>query len=282
MSPAPSGSSRLALFERDGDGYVATEWTQGGWDPRHANGGTVLALVGQHLERVPSLTPMTLARLTADLVRPVPIGALLHVDTEVVREGKKIQVVEMRVRSADVELVRVSALRLRDEPSGAGTPSSTPAGGPQGDRPGAALRPPEESTSFAELADEVPGFLRAVDMRRAPTVDGTGVGAWLRLDAEVVAGEAVSSTARLTNTFDYANLIGLREHPTDVTLINPDVSAHVLRPPRGEWIAVTGDTRFHEGLGRGLSDAVLSDADGPFATVSMTQLVQARDVQAEF
>ncbi|MBV8461690.1 MAG: hypothetical protein JO368_00245 [Acidimicrobiales bacterium] len=59
-------------------------------------------------------------------------------------------------------------------------------------------------------------------------------------------------------------------------MINPDVSAHVLRPPTGEWIALTGDTRLNPALGRGLSTALLSDTDGVFAVVSMSQLIQPR------
>lgn len=277
MSPVHPGADRT-LFVRDHDGYVATELTQGGWDPHHANGGTVLALVGQHLDAVPSLVPMTVARLTADLVRPIPIGERLHVDSAVTREGKKIQLVELIVRSGDVELTRVTALRLRDESSGDATPPDTVTGP---DRPADALTPPEESTGFAAFADEVPGFLRAVDMRKATVrtpggTDGTSYGAWIRLDADVVEGEPVTPTARLAFTFDYANLIGLQDHPVDVSMINPDVSAHVLRAPAGEWIAITGDTRFRSALGRGVSDATISDEQGPFAFVSMCQLVQRR------
>src|SRR3546814_10740206 len=68
-----------SLYVRDGDGFVGTVLTQGSWDPGAANGGAVLALLGQCLDEVPSLVPMSLARLTADLVRPVPIGRRLHV-----------------------------------------------------------------------------------------------------------------------------------------------------------------------------------------------------------
>jgi hypothetical protein len=123
---------------------------------------------------------------------------------------------------------------------------------------------------------EPPGFLRGIDLRRVPTVDGDGTGCWLRLSAPVVAGEAVRATSRLTVGFDFANLIGVEEHPSSVTMINPDVSAHVLRPPTGEWIAVTGDTRFNPAMGRGISTAQLSDGDGLFAVASLAQIVQPR------
>jgi hypothetical protein len=61
-----------------------------------------------------------------------------------------------------------------------------------------------------------------------------------------------------------------------VTMINPDVSAHLLRPPVGEWVAVTGDTRFQPTLGRGISLAELSDEQGVFGVASVSQLLQPR------
>jgi hypothetical protein len=260
-----------AMYVRDGDAYVGTILTQGGWDPKVANGGTMLALLGHCLDEVPTLVPMTLSRCTADLHRPVPMGRRLHVVPTVVREGKKLQVVQLQLLADDVEHVRVTALRLRDEVVGDGAVVSTTQA-----RPGDALVPPGESRNLRELTPDVPGFLRAVDMRRARTVDGTASGAWLRLAAAVVAGSPISPSARLTATFDYANLIGMDDHPTAVSMINPDVTAHVLRPPTGEWIAITGDTRVNTALGRGVSSATFSDAEGVFAVGSTSQLLQPR------
>ncbi|WCO67013.1 thioesterase family protein [Iamia majanohamensis] len=260
-----------ALFRPDGDAFVSTDLTQGGWDPRHANGAAVLALLGHCLEDVPTLVPMTLSRLTVDLVRPVPLGPRLQVTAEVVREGKKIQVVEQRVAVDDVVHVRATALRLRDAAdAGAPTPRSTTDA-----RPADALVDPEGAWSFSAMPD-APGFLRGIDLRRAPRTDGAGVGAWLRLQVPVVAGEEVRATARAVVGFDFANLVGVDDHPEGVTMINPDVTGHVLRSPVEGWIAVTGDTRFAPGGGRGLSTAMLSDAEGVFAVVSVSQLVQAR------
>jgi len=260
-----------ALYIPDGDGYVGTILTQGGWHPDQANGGAVLALLGHCLEDVPSLVPMQISRFTVDLVRPVPLGRRVHVEHEVVREGKKIQVVRQLLLVDGVEHVRATALRLRVEDlSGPDLPSST-----TDHRPGDALAPLSEGVSHRgnSLA---PGFLGAIDLRRTPLRDGSSFGSWLRLDAAVVAGEAVRDTARLTVGFDFANLIGADVKPDAITLINPDVTAHVLRPPVDEWIAIVGDTRFEPTLGRGVSTASLNDSDGPFALVSISQLIQRR------
>lgn len=261
-----------ALYVRDGDGYVGTVLIQGGWDPGAANGGMVLALLGQCLDEVPTLVPMTVSRFTADLVRPVPLGRRLDVATEVVREGKKIQLVELAVLVDGVEHVRASALRLRDaDLTDAGVPRST-----TGPRPPVELVGPSDAHRVGTPGVELPGFLGAVAMSRSPHVDGSGTGAWVRLDVPVVAGEPVSATARMAFSFDFGNLIGVEDHPSTVTMINPDVTAQVLRPPVGEWIAVAGDTRVNAAMGRGISSATLSDDDGVFAVVSLSQLIQRR------
>jgi hypothetical protein len=267
-----------ALFIRDGDAYVATILTQGGWDPANANGGAVLALLGQYFDSVPTLVPMTISRFTADLVRPVRIGAPMQLTHEVVREGKKIQVVELRLRTGGddgVDHARITVLRLRDEDLSGhdAVPAST-----TDERPADALARPEELRSLRDQSGGTgAGMLQAVDMRRVRRHDrDTGVYWWLRLDTDVVAGEPVTPTARMTFAFDFANLIGIEPKIGSVTLINPDVTAHVLRAPRGEWVAVTGDTRFEAAIGRGVSIATLSDLDGPFAVATTSQLIQPR------
>src|ERR1700709_2055766 len=90
-----------ALYLPDGDGFVATLRTQGGWDPAHQHGGPVQALMAREVELFPSLVPMQVARLTHALFRPVPIGVRLTVNVDVAREGKRIQVLDAVLRAGD-------------------------------------------------------------------------------------------------------------------------------------------------------------------------------------
>jgi hypothetical protein len=260
-----------ALFLRDDtDSYVATHFSQGPWDPGAASGGAVLGLLGHCLEDVATLVPMTLARMTADLMRPVPLGRPLTVTSEVVREGRKIQLVDLHLRVDGVLYARASVLRLRDADLTAhgGLPTGTPADIPP------QLAPPDEAVSLRESAPDAGGFLDGVDMRHAPRLDGPGDGMWVRLTVPVIAGEPVRSTARTALAFDCANNAGADFGARTASAINPDVSAHVLRPPTGEWLALTGLTRFAPALGRGVSAVTLSDVDGAVAEVTICQLVQ--------
>lgn len=262
-----------SLYVRDGDGFVGTVLTQGGWNPDEANGAAVLAMLGQCLHEVPSLVPMSISRFTADLVRPVPLGRRVHVESEIVRQGKKIQVVELRLRVDGVDHVRATALRLREadlreyDDLPVGTTDANPSAG---------FPSPDGLVGLRQLSPDGPGFLRGIDLRKIHDDSGAYLGYWLRLDAPVVAGEPINDTARLTVAFDFANLVGITVHAPTVTLINPDVTAHVLRPSNAEWIAVTGVTRFEPALGRGISYATISDHDGFVGTTSVCQLMQHR------
>jgi hypothetical protein len=147
-----------AMFVRDGSSFVGTSLTSGGWDRRHTNGATVLALLGQCRDDVPSLAPMSLARLTTDLVRPVPVGARLQIDRRIAREGKKLKLVELRLCVDDVEHALASALGLPTEeiPTTPEYPTSTTSA-----QPAASLLPPEDAESLRGRGPEAPGFLHA-------------------------------------------------------------------------------------------------------------------------
>ena len=58
--------------------------------------------------------PMRIARLTVDLMRPVPV-APLDVETTIVREGRKIQLIQVSLKAAGQEVARASVLNLSDQ-----------------------------------------------------------------------------------------------------------------------------------------------------------------------
>lgn len=262
-----------ALYVRDGASLVGTRCTKGSWHDDGQSGGAVLALLGHVLEDVPTLTPMSLSRLTVDLVRPVPVGQPLSVSASVVREGKKIQVVDLVVTTAVAEHVRARALRLRDLDITAldDMPVSTSSLAPASAFPG------PEACDPVDRHPGVADFLRlGAELRRAPApVDGQHT-AWVRLRVPVVAGEAVRATSLAALPMDCVNLLGVGLSLGAATAINADVSAHVTRPPVGAWVALTGNTWFANGVGHGMSQAVMSDAAGVFGVTSTSQLLQPR------
>lgn len=269
-----AGDEGTALYEPDGDGYVAQACTGSTWDPMAQAGGAVLALLGHVLEDVPTLVPMSLTRMTVDIVRPVPVGEPLHVATEILREGKKIQLVDLMLRAGDTVTTRARALRIRDHDVAGlpGLPVSTTAANP------ATTLPPPESLAAVGLHPGVAEFLRTgAEMRRTTEpIDGVH-GVWCRLRVPVVAGEPVRPTSLAVLPLDIGNLIGISSFdPTKVTTINPDVSGHLCRAPVGEWVALTGHTYFAPPVGHGVSMAVMSDTEGVFGVTSTSQVLDVR------
>jgi hypothetical protein len=263
-----------ALYVRDGDAFVGTVCTGGAWYDGSQSGGAVLALLGHVLEDVPTLTPMSLTRLTVDIVRPVPVAERLHVVTEVVREGKKIQLVDLSVLAGDTVTTRARALRIRDQDVRPlpGMPTSTSA-----DNPSAAL-PPPEALAGVEHHDGVADFLRyGAELRRSMAPIGGVHAVWLRLRVPVVAGEPVRATSKAALPLDLVNLLGVHLDPAVATSINPDVSGHLCRVPVGEWVALTGHTYYDPLVAHGLSMATMSDEVGVFGVTSNSQILQPTD-----
>jgi hypothetical protein len=273
MSKAPMSQAPMskAMYERAGAAFVGSEITASGWSPQAQSGGAVLALLGHVIEDVPTLTPMSLSRCTADIFRPVPIGVPLTVEPTIIREGKKIQVVDLRVFSADADHVRARVLRIRDADLRGleRSPQSTT------DRDPSTRMPTPESLSDDVAFGHLPPFLReAMDFRRASIAEHGVNGLWTRLLAPVVENEEVRPTSRVTVPMDLVNLIGVGAGLRGFTAINPDVSAHVSRAPAGEWVALVGETIFADAVGHGVSAATMSDADGVFGVVSTSQIVE--------
>ena len=76
-----------ALFEPDGDRLIPTDFARGPWDPRALHGGPTGALLARAIESAPTDgIAFEVARLTVELLRPVPVEPLV-LAAEVVRPG---------------------------------------------------------------------------------------------------------------------------------------------------------------------------------------------------
>jgi hypothetical protein len=261
-----------ALFDRDGDTYVATGLSRGPWDPDSCHGGAPSALLAALIDESPSLVPMQVVRLTYDILRPVPL-APVEASVKVLREGKRIQVVEADLHTPDgTELVRCRALRVRvgqvDLPDGASDDTPPPSPGP------------EQAVREVARTGEAwgTGFWTAVEVR--PTLGsvlgeaGPGT-AWFRLGTAIAAGVATTPIARVAAAADFGN--GLAPPlPIDRYLyVNPDLTVDVHRLPVGEWVALESRS-VAQPHGVGLSTATLSDEQGRIGTSMQSLYVEAR------
>jgi hypothetical protein len=259
--PDPGPTS---LFVRQGEGFVPTLLTQGPWSPDHQFGGAAASLLATVVEEIPTLVPQQVARLTVDLLRPVPIQPL-RVEHRIVRQGKRIQVVEAALLADGLEVARCSALRMRladlgdlDVPQGPPWPGPPPLGefpfrGPYRDRV-----PPGVAAAAQFAFDDSLG-----DSFVAPT--------WIKMRVPVVDDEPTSPLARMAFLADFASGVG---HPRDleVTGINADISLNIVRYPAAEWLCFTG-TGWTSPQGIGHSRAEITDDLGVVASVTLARLV---------
>jgi hypothetical protein len=257
-----------ALFEPDGGGVVATILTQGPWDPDAQYGGGPCALLTWAVQQVPTLVPMRLARLTFDMHRPVPLGRL-DVATEVVREGKRLQVVVGRILRDGTEMARCTALRLR---LGAG-----PDQGSDPRMPAVAPPPPPETCAPVHFTRRgLSGFLDALEVR---TPDEGLSPAWFHLLLPVVAGHELTPEVRVATVADFAANAANYLDQSRWSCINPDLSIHFARRPVGEWTGITSRS-WYDADGTGHARGDLFDLDGFVGTVTSTSLVD--EVPAPF
>jgi hypothetical protein len=253
-----------ALFVPDGDRYLPTTYCQGPWDPGAQYGGAPAALIASLVDATPSLVPMQLARLTTDLMRPVPLTPLVA-DVRVVREGKKIQVVTASLFADGLEVSRATAVRLRRAEVDAEDLPDGLFANPLPTQPKPADRdtyvtpdPPGSRLAMEYLFEESGGYYTDPN--------------WMRLRIDVIAGERPRPVAALAFIADAAS--GAGQMPgTAVSWINTDVSINVVREPTvGAWLSLGGRGWIGR-TGTGQVQATLSDTEGVVCAISVVRLV---------
>jgi len=257
-----------AVFERDGDLFVPTELARGPWDPNALHGGPSAALLAHAIESVPSEQPVVLARLTVELVRPVPM-APLRVETRPTTTGRKVQRVEASLIAGDREVARASGVRLRELPAGVLDPSVTPTAAPP-PRPDPLPQPPD-------IEEWPTNFGRAMEWRGRPPRSGEygAQAVWFRLTVPMVAGEATTPWMRIAGAADFGNGISTDLSWETHTFINPDLTVYVHRLPVGEWICLDART-WAQPNGVALAVSTLYDDTGLIGQASQSVLLEPR------
>lgn len=256
-----------AFYLPDGDGFVATPWTRGPWDPGLQHGGPPTALMIGALERrAAELGDFQLARVTADFLRAVPI-ARCTLAVAPLRAGRRAIGFDCVLEADGRVCVRASALFIRraDVPIPPG------------------LRVPDVPVDpralpghvFTFFPDPV-GYHGAMELRLGPGPFAPGSGdGWLRLRGRVVAGEQPSSAQRVAVAADAINGIGFALDFTRYTFVNADLTIYLHRELEGEWVRLQA-THIAQPCGRGLVDAGLADVRGPIGRALEAQVLALR------
>ena len=246
-----------SAFDRAGAGqWRATELTRGPWDPGHQHAGPPTALVAREVLR--AAAPMGLAhlaRLTANLLRPIPIAELsIAVQTDYA--GRNAAHFSAVVSAQGKEVARCTALVQRE------SPLELPAGLPGHPLPRAPRAPDQSPPGQFPFASKVRGYSDLVETRVADGAMFRGPCAiWFRLRHPIVAGEAPLPAERVAVAADSGNGISAILDIRKFLFVNTDLTINLLRQARGEWVCIEARTLLGPDSS-GLAEARIYDAAG--------------------
>jgi len=263
------------LFTTDASSFVPTAHARGPWDPQALHGGAPAALITDAFEAHDPDPGMGIARLTFELLRPVPMSPL-DISIEVVRAGRRVQELGAEMRSEGRLICRAGALRVAsvpgDLPAGAAAEIGERMPGPEdAGELGFALEAPAG-------ADPAYASFGATGMQMRWIDDPRTLGpcrCWMRPRRELVPGRELSPLARAAAVADFGNGVSATLPFERFLFINADLTLHLARLPRGEWIGLDARTILHEG-GMGVAESVLHDRDGPIGRAFQTLVVAPR------
>ncbi len=239
------------FIPEDESRFISTDWTRGPWDPLFQHGGPPAALLGRAVERVAE-PGLRVARIAFDLLRPVPV-APLDLAVEVVRPGKKVNLVEASLASEGKTVMRASAWLFRvDELE---LPRNEPEDAPEppGEEPSEKYETSWSDKSYLAAMD--PRFVSGSFMEIGPAI------AWFRMRVPLIEGESVGPLTRVLVAADSGNGISAALPFTDWTFVNPDLTVHLFRYPEGEWVCLDAVTTPHAS-GIGMATSKIYDEKG--------------------
>jgi len=260
-----------------GERFLATEHASGPWDPGALHGGAPAALITTAFEQLAPQAGLRIARLSFELLRPVPFEPLT-VSTRIVRDGRRVQQLAAELHAGEQLVCRAAALRVQEVPHG--LPASDTLGsceGEAGQRP--AMPGPQEGRLVRFALDDAERLSfagSAMEMRWLSDPSRLGPGrVWMRLRHALVDDEPATPLARLAATADFGNGVSALLPFERFLFINADLSIHLHRAPAGEWIGLDAHTLLHPG-GMGLAESVLHDLQGPVGRAFQTLVVAPR------
>jgi len=268
LTPALASSAYVAL---ENGACASTDLTRGPWHPDHQHGGPPIALVARSIERAAAALGLThIARLTANLLRPIPI-AELAVEVQTEYAGRNVAHFSAQLIAGGKEVARCTAVAQRE--AGLDIPAGL-AGHPLPQAPRSVEQSPVQRFPFST---KVTGYQDLVESRIAEGVFFRGPCAvWFRMRYPLVAGEEPSALQRVAVAADSGNGISAVLDFHRYIFVNSDLTINLLRKAKGEWICIDARTLLGPD-GGGLAEARIFDAHGLIGRSTQSLAIRLRD-----
>jgi Thioesterase-like superfamily len=250
--------------------FSATTLTRGPWHPQQQHAGPPIALVCRALEAAAQAHGLHhMARLTANLLRPVPIADMeVRVQDDYV--GRNAGHFSAVALADGKELIRATALFQREDDVG------LPDGLPGHPLPLAPQAPDASPVQRFPFANDALGYPDLVETRVAQGRMFAGPSAvWFRMSHPLVYGELPSPYQRVAVAADSGNGISAILDLSTHVFVNSDLTINLLRKPVGEWVCL--DARTHlSSHGGGLAESSLYDEQGLIGRATQSLFVRKR------
>ncbi|WP_370247815.1 thioesterase family protein [Nocardioides sp.] len=257
---------QMSYFVRDGDALAPTELARGSWATDSLHGVALCGALGRAAERTVArlgrLAPDDLraARITVDLFA-APGYRPCELATEVVREGRRICLVDVRLTQGGKRVARASVLFLKATASAPGEVWTSTSGHTP---PPLDVAPPTDQPRVPFVrsgADWSQDFSQHQDAARKITWNSA---------VPIVAGEPLTPFQAVAAIADGTNLAaswgaqGVQHINTDVTLV-------LAREPIGTEIGLAVTERL-ESDGIAVASAEVFDRQGALGITTITTL----------
>jgi hypothetical protein len=253
----------------DARSYRSSELTRGPWHPDHQHAGPPIALVCRALEQAAREHGLThIARLTANIVRPVPIGDLvIEVMTDYV--GRNAGHFSAHIMAGSKDVGRFTALAQRE------MRVELPAALPGYPLPGPPVLPEECPVDDFPFRSARLGYADLVETRTAQGEMWNGpCSIWFRLRHPLVQDELPSGYQRVAVAADSGNGISAVLDVKRYSFVNSDLTINLLRRPVGEWVCLEARTWLGPS-GGGLAESALYDTEGLIGRATQSLAVRS-------
>ncbi len=253
------------------DSYRPSALTRGPWHPDHQHAGPPIALMCRAVENAAFKLGLThLSRLTANLLRPVPIrDCAIEVIAHYV--GRNTGHFLARLSVGDKEIANVTALAQRE------SDFKFPDGLPGHPLPRVPREPDDSPPAIFPSSENQLGYADLMDTRSARGVAFRGPCAiWFRLRHPLVDNEAPSGYQRVAVAADSGNGISAILDFARYSFLNLDLTINLFRKPMGEWICLDAQTSLGSN-GCGLAESMLYDLHGLIGRATQSLAIRTRD-----